>query len=475
MRQSALRDKLLHGSGKRFVALAMTLGALTVNAATHDTTSATRKEINVSQTNDFANDQYFLSPANPLANVDQRYAETTAIQLMQTPAVREARATVAKYWKGIIWQKLTTPRAVETFENFIDEFVFNYAIRAAAGDPNYPRVLRVDQLRHEWFGMKVPGSRNDGNSPDTIYTMVPVDPTATYAITGKIREPRPIDQTFNIMGDMVPRMTIEAKKLKELHIEPDGSFTIIVGPKKPEGANNFFKTDMDTRYFYARDSMGDWAREVPMELRVKRLTPPSAPPQSFDEMAARTARWAIYDVASMSFYASVFSRLPENQMTQPDRTPGGLVSQLTSFGNLKLADDEAIVVTISTGGAAYHSIMLHDFTMCILDSYEGIVSLNHAQTALNADGSATYVISKQDPGIYNWLNTLGWNEVYVVNRWQGFPPGISQPTPTVSTKVVKLNELASVLPPETRRVSAKEREEQVAKHLRELLARYVDH
>ena len=33
MRQSALRDKLLHGSGKRFVALAMTLGSSAADAS----------------------------------------------------------------------------------------------------------------------------------------------------------------------------------------------------------------------------------------------------------------------------------------------------------------------------------------------------------------------------------------------------------------------------------------------------------
>jgi hypothetical protein len=162
-------------------------------------------------------------------------------------------------------------------------------------------------------------------------------------------------------------------------------------------------------------------------------------------------------------------------MTPANSTPGGLVSQLTSFGNFKISDDEAAVITISSGGAAYFSLVLHDFTARALDARRSIVSLNAKQVAYNDDGTVSYVVAKQDPGACNWIDTQGWNEVYPVLRWQAFPSDDPlQNSPSVTTTIAKLSELRKIMPKETRWLSAKEREEQVARHLGLFMRRYAE-
>lgn len=419
-------------------------------------------------------DQFQNIPATSLASADQIAVEELAMRLVQSPKVLEARAVVARYWKGLLHDKLTSPRALETFENFIDEFMMEYAVKAAAGDPNYPRFAKVMELGHEWFGMKVRGARYGGDNPDTTYSQARIDPTATYVVTGRLREPRAADQSFSLYGDPVPRMNIETRGTDELKVEADGSFKIIVSPNPPADAPNAFKTDIDTQYFYTRDTRGDWERELPMEIRIERRDPPSGPAQTFDQIAVRTARMAIFDVASMGFYPAIFSRQPHNTMTPPNATPGGLVTQLTSFGNLKHADDEAIVITATPGGAAYFSLVLHDFTQAALDSRAGIISMNHAQAERSQDGSITFVVSVNDPGVHNWVNPMGWNATYAVIRWQGLPRGTMTNPPAVNCKLVKLKDLKSEVPSSTRWISADERREQIARHQRQYQLRFSE-
>lgn len=420
-------------------------------------------------------DGYFLSPTNPLATADQRDLEALAMELVQMPAVREARDTVKRFWKGLLWRRVTDERTERVFEDFIDSFVFHYALEAANSDPNYPRIVRVSELEHEWFGMKVPSSRYGGDNPDTRYSIMPVDNQATFVLHGRINEPRPADQTFNLMSDPTPRQTVLNRYLHDLNITEDGTFTIVVSPTEPEPGPgvNYFPPDFDTRWLYTRDSFGDWANEVAMSLRIERITPPDAPRLTRDKMALRTARFATYEVASMGYYVSLIGGLPHNVFSPPAPTPGGLATQLTSFANLKFADDEAVVLTVSGSDAGYHSMVLSDFTMGVLATGQAVVQLNHATAAPNGDDTFTYVVSKTDPGVYNWLNPMGWNEVYGVQRWQDMALGL-ETQPTSTAQLVKLDQLRKVLPAATRWVTPDEREQQVAKRRADHLLRFVD-
>lgn len=47
--------------------------------------------------------------------------------------------------------------------------------------------------------------------------------------------------------------------------------------------------------------------------------------------------------------------------------------------------------------------------------------MNNAQGVSNADGSTTYVMFIQDPGVHNWIDMVGFHEHLVVHRWQGLP------------------------------------------------------
>ena len=48
-------------------------------------------------------------------------------------------------------------------------------------------------------------------------------------------------------------------------------------------------------------------------------------------------------------------------------------------------------------------------------------SLNNSQAKVNQDGTYTFILSVNDPGIFNWLDPSGLSEGILTLRWSGFP------------------------------------------------------
>jgi hypothetical protein len=101
-------------------------------------------------------------------------------------------------------------------------------------------------------------------------------------------------------------------------------------------------------------------------------------------------------------------------------------------------------------------------------------SLNMAQMARDDDGLFTYVVAHQDPGIHNWLDTGGSRRSVFGHRWQAFPRDGSGQRPTLTSRIVKFNDLGKELPRGVRRVDAAQRREQIARREAGFARRFVD-
>jgi hypothetical protein len=154
-------------------------------------------------------------------------------------------------------------------------------------------------------------------------------------------------------------------------------------------------------------------------------------------------------------------RRQPNVFTNPTRNAEFLATQMQSAGYFQLDDDQALVLTIDPGGAGYFVVpVTNDWT--ITDNYwDQQTSLNNSptQSVANEDGTYTIVVSPTDPGVWNWVSTGGLNQGTISIRFQDLDPNSS---PTVSSQVVSLDQLPSILPPNTVYATTEDRLEQIA-------------
>ena len=418
-----------------------------------------------------------LSSANPLATREQIEVEELAIRLFKTPQVQKARHEVARMW-------LDKPRrlsheSLESFDSGVAEYVFCAVLNAANSDPNRPKSVLTQCEPHTWFGLGVPGSRRGGNNADNAYRHVKVDGKGRYEITVKqVAGHVPADVTYTLIGNTSMSKTLGCIEMRDLDIGPDGVFSITVGPEPANGRRNHLQSTPEAMYVFVRDSMTDWNAQIPNAMTIRRLDPDGAPPPTFEQMVDLAVEYIHADARYYSQVIDITLPFADNSMAKPFNSGkfGGLVTQAGSVGYYNLSDDQALVITFTMAGANYMAFHAHDPWWRTIPFARHTSTLNNSQAVANADGSITLVLSVRDPGVHNWIDTAGLHEGIISFRWQGLPHGQKEEDgpQILGVERIDFNDLARVLPKETRRVSTAERLNQVMARTSAVAARWAD-
>lgn len=420
-------------------------------------------------------DDYFLSDQNPIANVDQRELEGIAMCLLERREVKEGRQTAAYLWKQVM-EGPAGPQ-MSRFEDMMDEYTFNYALKAANSDAGYPKVLRIMQPAARFFGRDVPGSRWGGDSPDFTYRIIPIEHGGRYEVRGKHTCETPPTASYVLVANTATSVTLGAVESRDIPVDANGEFVITLDSSPAAGRPNHIQTQPGAYFLFIRDAIGDWYTQTPNALRVRRLDTPKRGPLTEEEMAQRAAHHMVNDHYLVYWFSRLGYGVPPNQMRAPSASgeKGGLVFQWGSQGNIRLADDEALIMTANSAGALFRNIVLQDVFFLTVDYWKRTTSLNTSQMVADADGRYTYVVAHEDPGVHNWLDTAGLNELLVVHRWQALPRGSDTgEKPTLTCRTVKLKELGKALPSGIKRISAAERQQQIARRTAGFKRRFID-
>lgn len=419
---------------------------------------------------------YFLSAANPVANEDQRELEDLAMRVFERPDVRAARKRALGLWLAVTDHD-APPEARALAEDAIDEYCFNYTLKAANSDANHPKVLRLLVQSGEWFGRAIRGSRLGGDNPDNCYRVIPIEHGAQYEIEGHACAESASDVTWTLVGNNSTSKTLASLEHRNVVADAQGRFTITVDAEHAGSRNNHLQSQRGVKWLFVRDSMGDWARQTPNALRVRRITPPGAAPLSETEVAQRAIDIMIEDVPITFWFTRLNFAMPPNTLTTPQSTGkvGGLISQWTSIARIVLADDEAYVVTANAADAKYRHFVVNDWWYRSIDPWHRQSSLNNAAMTPDADGQYTYVVALRDPGVHNWIDTGGLHQTYAIHKWQGLPADMSPDrVPQIHGRLVKLDELRRILPADTRWMTAAERRQQLAERANAFARRFID-
>lgn len=401
-----------------------------------------------------------------LATAAQREIEAQALRLFESDAVQRAMA-------GLRPQFLADPRAqtaagLATLEQNLREIVFSATTCAVSMDPANPRACWTINLPHRWLGHEVPGARHGVDNPDNIYRVIAIDDTSHYELQGRVPPKSGPDVSFTVFsaypGNGEDSHSLGVLTLDEIDVDAHGRFTLSVDPRPADGRRNHLQVNPRAKLLFVRDSLHDWAAESPIELEVTRRSGPVARPADDAELARRAVQIAEravpYWIASMPKW---FGRLPHNTIPMAGATNFAYAKQATAGAQWRLADDEALVVTIDPMGAAYLGFQIADPWGAAPDYVAHTASLNASQAEANADGTITFVVSPRDPQLHNWIDTAGLNEGTLLIRWQAMAPGALVPERSVRhAGVVKRTGIDALLPCPTRRLTATDRAAQIA-------------
>ena len=414
---------------------------------------------------------------NPLATEDQRALDVLATELSTGDDFQFLREAARAKFRGTLrlYGKTIDQQVSDDIDVAVDELVFSSIQKAVNSDAAHPKIYWTDAPRRtqDWFGLEVPGGRYSYDNPDCIYRTIPISHKYDYVIRGQRLSDGPSDVTFSLIANPNSQQTVAALSGDDLVVDSDGSFTLRISATASNDTN-FLQSDRSAVQLFVRNNLGDWNLETPDQLTVQVSggDASESEPISNDTIISRSKANLAESIFFYGFGALNIKTLllqGVNTLKSPSQssTLGTLTTQASSFGHFDLADDESLVVTFSPGKSTYWVLPVYSLGMVTNKTpRDQLNSFNNKQAEPNSNGTYTFVVSRADPGVYNWLSTSDHSQGLIMGRWQGLPTdGDTDNGIEVQADVVKLDELDGLLPAETRRVTPDQRQEQLRERI----------
>jgi hypothetical protein len=343
--------------------------------------------------------------------------------------------------------------------------LLNYATRIEieAGDPHFPDFVRYEEPHSQW----------GGPNPDNTYLRAIIDPTQTYRIWADV------DGMLQAIfcqheGDMQLEEygVYHERSMDDFELNEDGFLELILSPDEQEG--NWIPAHPKARFFTIRIYLSDWEEHTSPTFHIERADFEGiAPPPPAPGALARSLDRAIHWVEKTSVYWNGYTQegldaSTPNVAGEVRSTAGGADNIAYGGCYWNLADDEALLLVCEVPVAQYWNFTMH--TMTWLESGDfprRQTSLTGDQVCLDGDGLVRLVVSKQDPGVPNWIDTEGRPQGLLAYRWVWAE---TKPSPTA--RVVPVDEVFDHLPDDHPQISEGERREQLSIRREALWNRY---
>jgi hypothetical protein len=166
-----------------------------------------------------------------------------------------------------------------------------------------------------------------------------------------------------------------------------------------------------------------------------------------DDALEQSAALLTFAPQMFAVWAGMFqahvNQLPRFDQEMSNRF-GGLKDIAYYHSYWRLADDEALVIEATPPRCDHWNFQLNNHWMESLDYRFHRIHVNSALAATRPDGSIRVIVAHTDPGLPNWIETIGHRFGTMCFRWvrPEMPEGVEPPVP--SCRVVKHAELASL-------------------------------
>jgi hypothetical protein len=278
-----------------------------------------------------------------------------------------------------------------------------------------------------------------GDNPDAIYYDASVSSRFAYRVRGRMAGAIYVSFTVEAGGPDGgwPERTAGVLNDTQFDVDADGRFEVYLGGPRRE--RNWIALADDAMRITSRHYWEEtWSPATPpipdLALAIDAIDgpgplAPSAPPS--DASVAEGFRRVERYVRSRTLdqpkpgeagQPPFVSREP-NQFpppVPPGDHPLAAADAAYSMAPYVLGPDEALVITARWPECRCANVMIWNRHLQTNDYAHRPVSLNRAQTQLNADGTFDVVIAHRDPGVPNWIDTEG--RPFAMVFWRFFLP-----------------------------------------------------
>lgn len=339
-----------------------------------------------------------------------------------------------------------------------------------------------------------PSRKLGGDNADCVYIQAWIDGQSVYKITGKkgtarfwnitVQGPRSAiaypgaNRTLHDPFGDTPEANIFGH---ELVTDWDGSFELFIGGERQ--GQNWLPTTPGSRKLFLRQYFDDWEEES-AEYRIERVgmiepRPMPTPPEMLDAM-----KWAgnfVYDVvdywpewawatnggdgaASINSFTGYKATKPDDAAKSEamDKRRGRQLMDM----RWKLADDEALIIEFDN----YNGFWMMTAEGTFYNSMDFLyrpISYTPSRTAVDGDGKIRLVMTKNDPGYANWIDSQGFSAGSIT-----FRSVMSREVPQIHTTLVKAVDVPGRMHADSKKVTAEERAELMHQRFDAIRRRY---
>jgi hypothetical protein len=343
---------------------------------------------------------------------------------------------------------------VETLEGY------KYAIQMVGHVSEF--LIEADRERPRFSSIVSPARKILGDNPDSIYHQAAIRGDRSYRIRGRRTGQDYI--SFTVHGTD-PTGGFGGPVLADINdgdfrFDADDRYEIVLSATAPPAGDPavWVELDPDARmvlvrnYFQHRVSAHN-DPEVHVVLDIEPLEPLGPSPVPTDAEVADRIEQSCAMLEAITLGLRVFGAPPAFPVPFVSDVPNtvgtpwsfratgeavaGAVDIFYSSGGFELAPDEALVMEGTIPPSRFTNVMLWNVHMQTLDYRSRRTALNQAQIVPESDGSYRIVVSAEDPGVPNWLDTAGHRRGTIF--WRFLLPESDPETPRCS--VVKIGEL----------------------------------
>ena len=271
-----------------------------------------------------------------------------------------------------------------------------------------------------------PHMKMGGDNPQGLYLTAPLNGTDTFRITGSGGK---VAWMSLILGRSPAARTAglppygQAAFSPEMTFAADGSFELFVSPERQ--GPNWIGSDEFTQGLLIRQFFGSPRTATPYDLKIENVTAGGRVPEplTLDTVVAQLGAAGAHYAHLLPMMLGEQQRKSPNSFAtdigDPTSKSGGVPGGNAVTARWQLEPHQALLVEftpptpcpywdVQVGNIWYESFHYRQF-------FSG---LTHEQAHVNGDGSVTLVLSEQDPGTANWLETAQHRQGHIAVRWQ---------------------------------------------------------